>query len=163
MFVPAQNLPGHSRIWIYQCNRELTADEVNSIGEKTRNFLESWTAHNNELKAGYEIRYHRFLILMIDEQVAGASGCSIDKSVHFIQSLEKEMGVTFMDRMQFAYKAGDHIDAVTRTAFENLFTRGLLTDETHVFNNLVSTKAELDSSWEVPLKDSWHRNLVGTG
>src|SRR3954470_21026295 len=107
MFVPSSELPAHSRIWIYQTNRQLTDEETNSISEKTKKFLESWTAHDNALKAGFEIRYNRFLILMIDEKVAGASGCSIDKSVHFIQSLEKDYQVDFFDRMSFAFKNGN--------------------------------------------------------
>jgi len=46
----------------------------------------SWTAHNNQLKAKGEIRYNRFLILIVDESQAGASGCSIDKSVPFYET-----------------------------------------------------------------------------
>src|SRR5690242_11524154 len=112
MFVPAETLPPDSRIWIYQSDRELTTEEVEQIKDETRKFLESWTAHNQTLKAGCEIRYNRFLILMVDEKSAGASGCSIDKSVHFIKSIEKNFKVSFFDRMMFAFKRNDRVEAV---------------------------------------------------
>ncbi len=160
MYVISESLPEHSRIWIYQCSRELTNEELDSIGAETKQFLDSWTAHDQALKAGFEIRYHRFLILMIDEKIAGASGCSIDKSVHFIQSLEKKYLVSFFDRMKFAYKDHEMVNAVSRNEFEKLFSQGILHDNSIVFNNLIITKKELESNWEIPLKDSWHKNLV---
>lgn len=161
MYVSSESLPDHSRIWIYQCSRELTDDEIVSIGTETKLFLEGWTAHNQVLKAGYEFRYNRFLILMIDEKAAGASGCSIDKSVHFIQSLEKKYGVSFMDRMKFAYKEQGRVEVVSRNQFEDMFSKGILNVDTVVFNNLIATKKELRSDWEVALSDSWHKELVG--
>jgi hypothetical protein len=160
MYSPTEDLPGHSRIWIYQCSRELTSPELVSIADEAKLFLESWTAHNQSLKAGYEIRYSRFLILMIDEKTAGASGCSIDKSVHFIKSLEKKYEVAFLDRMQFAYKINDKVETVAAGAFESLFSNGQLTKDSIVFNNLIQTKGELDSAWEISLMDSWHKDLI---
>ncbi|MEO8086414.1 MAG: ABC transporter ATPase [Bacteroidota bacterium] len=161
MYSNSQNLPSHSRIWIYQCSTELTSEVENLIGDETKFFLESWTAHDKALQAGFEIRYHRFLILMIDEKVAGASGCSIDKSVHFIQSLEKKFGLSLMDRMQFAYKLNEKVETVSRNEFEKLFEEGILNQESIVFNNLLHTKQELDSAWEIPVRDSWHRQMIG--
>ena len=162
MYANSDSLPAHSRIWIYQCSRELSNDEAEAIGAGTQQFLENWTSHNQALKASYELRYNRFLILMIDEKVAGAGGCSIDKSVHFVQALEKQYKVSFFDRLSFAYKIKDRVEVVSRPQFEDLISRGILNDDTIVFNNLVSTTKELESGWEIPLKESWHKGLVKT-
>ncbi len=162
MYSATEKLPDHSRVWIYQSNRELTGAEIESIGKETQNFLETWTAHDNALMAGFEIRYNRFIILMIDEKVAGASGCSIDKSVHFIQSLEKKYQTSFMDRMKFAFKQSDRVEVVSGKVFGELFSNGAIDNNSIVFNNLVSTKAELKAAWEVPLKNSWHKDIVNT-
>ncbi len=160
MYVPASQMPAHSRVWIYQSSREFTAEEITIISEKAKQFLESWTAHEQKLKASFEIPYNHFLIIMTDEQVAGASGCSIDKSFHFIQSLEKELNLSLLDRMLFTYKKGNSVEVLKRSAFEKLLATGELHDNTIVFNNMVQTKEELENKWEVPLKDSWHKNLV---
>ena len=38
MFVPFNELPDTSRIWIYQCGRELKEDEVTEIKKLSENF-----------------------------------------------------------------------------------------------------------------------------
>src|SRR3954466_10284215 len=99
MYVDPSLMPSDSRIWIYQSNRTFSGQEISVIEERAKQFLETWTAHDNALRASFEIRYNHFLLIMIDKNYAQASGCSIDKSVHFIQSLEKEFNITLMDRM----------------------------------------------------------------
>jgi hypothetical protein len=160
MYIATDKLPADSRIWIYQSNRELTADEIEHINSSTREFLESWTAHNEALKAGFEIRYNRFLILMVDQKAAGASGCSIDKSVHFIKSLEKKFNLDFFDRMSFAFKRDGSVEVLPRQEFEKLYQNGALNSDTIVFNNLIETKGELALNWEIPVKKSWHQSIL---
>jgi len=80
-----KNLPGDSRIWIYQANRKLREEEVGQIATKTKTFLEQWTAHGSDLEAGFEIRYNRFIVIGLNQENATTSGCSIDTSVNFIQ------------------------------------------------------------------------------
>jgi hypothetical protein len=149
----------HSRVWVYQSDRKLTADEAVQIQMHMDNFTRSWTAHNNQLKAKAEIRYNRFLILFVDESQAGASGCSIDKSVNFMKQLEQEFGINLFDRFNLAYRDGEEIISVPRHQFEELLKLGKINTETIVFNNLAQNVAELETKWEVPFKDSWHIQL----
>ena len=151
----------HSRVWIYQSDRKLTSDEVLQIQINLDNFTHSWTAHNNQLKAKAEVRYNRFLVLIVDESQAGASGCSIDKSVNFMKQIEQQYGIVLFDRFNLAYRSGDNILSVPRHEFEILIREGVITQDTLVFNNLVQTLEELQTKWEVPLKDSWHMQLFG--
>ncbi|MFA6086595.1 ABC transporter ATPase [Mucilaginibacter sp.] len=148
-----------SRVWVYQSDRKLTADEVVQIQMHLDNFTRSWTAHNNQLKAKAEIRYNRFLVLIVDETQAGASGCSIDKSVNFMKQLEQEFGINLFDRFNLAYRDGEEIISVPRHQFEELLKSGKINTETIVFNNLAQNVAELETKWEVPFKDSWHIQL----
>ena len=90
MLVPFESLPDEARIWIYQANRTFTDEEVTRLKSQLDEFLTQWTVHGSNLKAGYEIRYKRFLVIGLDQSLNAASGCSIDASVHFIQTLEKE-------------------------------------------------------------------------
>jgi len=162
MFVEAETLSADSRVWVYQASREFSGEEINSIGELTREFLAGWTAHNNALNAGFEIRYNRFLILMVDEKSAGASGCSIDKSVHFIKSLEKKFGIDFFDRMSFAYKKDGAVETVNKIEFNKLYSKGILNSDSIVFNNLIETREQLATRWEIPLKNSWHVSYLAS-
>jgi hypothetical protein len=162
MFLPSSQLSPESRLWIYQADRELTSKEEEFIGENTIAFLEKWTAHNNELKASYEIRYHRFLIIMVDENHNSAGGCSIDKCLHLIQQFEKAMNISFLNRLLLAYKDGDKIQVVSKSKFEDQLHSGILNENTIVFNNLITTKAELETSWEIPMEKSWHKVMLAT-
>jgi hypothetical protein len=149
----------HSRVWIYQSDRKLTADELVQIQMNLDNFTRSWTAHNNQLKAKAEIRHNRFLVLIVDESQAGASGCSIDKSVNFMKQIEQQFGINLFDRFNLAYRDGEEVLSVPRHQFEELLKAGTINTQTIVFNNLVQNVTELQTKWEVPFKDSWHIQL----
>lgn len=156
------NFSENSRIWIYQSHRELDSAELSRIEPILNSFTADWTAHNNQLKAKAEIRYNRFIILTVDENQAGASGCSIDKSVNLMKSLEQEFNISLFDRFNIAYRTADGITSVTRNDFEELIKHGLVNPETIVFNNLVATLKDLDTKWEVPFKDSWHAQVFAS-
>jgi hypothetical protein len=148
-----------SRVWIYQSDRKLTDREVQQIQPELDKFTTNWTAHNNELKAKGEIRYNRFFILIVDESQAGASGCSIDKSVHFMQQVQQHLGINLFDRFNLAYREGEEVLSLPRHGFEDLLKQGTINKQTIVYNNLVQNLAELETKWEVPFKDSWHIQL----
>jgi len=151
----------NSRVWVYQSDRELTDNEALQIKVLLDNFTTGWTAHNNQLKAKAEIRYNRFIILIVDESQAGASGCSIDKSVHFMQQIEAQFGINLFDRFNLAYRKGSEVLSAPRAQFEELLKQGNINTDTIVFNNLVQNLTELDNKWEVPFKNSWHIQLFG--
>lgn len=153
-------LPPDTRAWIYQSSRELTEDEAAEIREKANAFADKWTAHGKAMRASIEIFYNRFIAVFADESQAMASGCSIDSSVRFIQQLEKEYSISLLERMNVAYKKGSEVHAVHLNRFRELLQQGEVNENTVVFNNLVNTKADFEKSWEVPLKDSWHKQLV---
>ena len=147
------------RIWIYQADRQLTDREKAQVLDKLGSFTAQWRAHGKPLAAKAEIRHDRFIIVMVDDAVAPPTGCSIDKSVHLLKEIEGETGLTLFDRMQVAYREGGQISVVSRAEFEQLITEGRVTDDTIVFNNLVATYPELETHWEVPLRDSWHAKV----
>lgn len=154
------SLPLHSRVWIYQSVRELSAQEVTDIRANALSFLNQWTSHGNSMDAAIDVLYNRFIIVAVDEQTAPASGCGIDKSVRFIQDIEKQFNTTLLDRMQVAYKVGDSIHSCSLSEFEKLINIKQVDESTIVFNNLVSTLAELKSNWQIPLKQSWHSKML---
>ncbi|WP_353138291.1 ABC transporter ATPase [Pseudopedobacter sp.] len=148
-----------SKVWIYQSNRIFTSAELERLNTILADFTTSWTAHNQQLKASYEIKYQRFIVLIVDETLTGASGCSIDKSVHVMKAIEEEFKVNLFDRFQVAWKEGNEIKITGRSEFESLIQEQKVNAETIVFNNLVKNLSELNHAWEVPLKESWHAKV----
>jgi hypothetical protein len=151
----------NSRVWVYQADKKLSDSEVQQIKTLLDSFTTGWTAHNNQLKAKAEIRYNRFLILIVDENQAGASGCSIDKSVNFMKQIGEQFNINLLDRFNLAYRDGEEVLSAPRNDFEELLKNGHITTNTIVFNNMVQNLAELQTKWEVPFKDSWHIQLFG--
>ncbi|HTE01257.1 MAG TPA: hypothetical protein VK668_18350 [Mucilaginibacter sp.] len=149
----------HSRVWIYQSDKELSDEQAAQILDQLSSFAAEWTAHNHQLKAKAEIRYNRFLILIVDETQAGASGCSIDKSVNFMKKLEQQFGINLFDRFNLAYREGEQVLSLPRHGFEELLKEGKINKQTIVYNNLVQNLSELETKWEVPFTDSWHIQL----
>ena len=99
--------------------------------------------------------------MMVDEKQAMASGCSIDKSVHFIMGLENEFNISLTNRMLFAYtNNGTEVFIADRNEFERLIKEKVIKDDTKVYNTLVKDKSELEAGFEIPFEKSWHKNLV---
>ena len=160
MVVEFDQLPDDARIWIYQAGRKLSDQEVDHVAGQTRSFLSEWTAHGARLKAGFLIRYNRFLVIGLDQSEASASGCSIDTSVRFIQSLEKDLDVDLLDKMNVTYYNGPHIAYKPLDEFKKMAKARSVSARTVVFNNLVNTKAEYLEHWEVPASESWHSRFL---
>lgn len=153
-------LPDDSRIWIYQCNRTFTDTEVEELRIRISAFLEDWTAHGSQLQAGFKMPYNRFIIIGLDQTQSSASGCSIDASVHFIQSLEKTYDVDLLDRMNVSFKQGKFIAYKDLKDFKKMVKNKSVSAQTIVFNNLINNKAELEEYWEVPMEESWHSRFL---
>ena len=156
MTVQFSSLPQTARIWIYQCNRSFTLDEIQEISNKLQTFLEGWTSHGVDLKAAFEIRYKRFIVIGLDQNEQLASGCSIDASIHFIQQLETAFKVDLLDKLNVSYKQGDYIAYKPLKEFKKMVKDKAVSRNTIVFNHLVQTKAEYLDFWEVPAAESWH-------
>jgi hypothetical protein len=155
------NLPDHSRVWIYTSSREFTNDEVAQIETAGKEFVNSWKAHGSALAAEFQIIYNRFIVISADEQVSGVSGCSIDSSVKFISETESRFKVSLIDKMNLAYHGPENKVAVLHMIdFQKEMDNGGIHSQTMVFNNLVGNLGELRTSWELPLVESWHKQLL---
>jgi len=153
------NISENSRVWIYQSDRPFTNEEEQAIQKILNDFTTEWQAHGHALAALAEIYYHQFIVLSVDEQIAGATGCSIDKSVHLMKELESKFNINLFDRFRMAYKSGEDIINCSREEFEERIKKGIVDGKTLVFNNLISRRKELETSWNIPLADSWHAKV----
>ncbi|MEZ4854152.1 ABC transporter ATPase [Flavobacterium sp.] len=159
MYVPFESLPPHARIWIYQSNRKLSETEVLEITEQTEAFLHEWSAHGQPLEASFVIKYNRFLIIAVNQDVQAATGCSIDASVKFIQNLEQKYAIDLLDKMNVTYKQGEFIAHKSLIDFKKMAKEKAVNANTIVFNNLVNTIEEWQDFWEVPASESWHNRF----
>tara|TARA_R110002073_G_scaffold306012_5_gene475181 strand:- start:27051 stop:27536 length:486 start_codon:yes stop_codon:yes gene_type:complete len=160
MFVEYQKLPNHSRVWVYQSEREFTQEEIDFISKNAIQFIENWTKHGSDLQGSFTIKYNQFLVLAVDEGFNNVSGCSIDASVHFVQELEKALKVDMMNKMNISFRNGDNINIVKMSLFKEFVKENKVNTDTVVFNNMITTKGDFESKWEVPANQSWHKRFL---
>lgn len=148
-------MPDHARIWLFQAERFLTDEETAQLQETGNRFAAQWKAHGKDLAAQFGIIGNLFAVMAIDEQLEGASGCSIDTFMRFIQDAEKALNVRFTNRLVFAYLHQGELKIATGAAAKQLAAEGILTAETPVFDNLVPTLGQLRHEWLKPAAKVW--------
>ena len=156
MIVPFSQLPDHSRVWIYPSNRRFSDEEIAQLQSDIEQFLSDWTAHGASLSAGYCIPHQQFIVFALDEADQQATGCSIDKSVHFIQTLEQSLSVSLLDKMNVHYVNGDSIDVIDLKSFKKMVKSKQVLPSSTVFNHLVTTELDFVNHWETSAEQSWH-------
>lgn len=149
-----------SRVWVYVASRKLKPEESTQLQNLLNIFVQKWTAHNEDLKAVAEVFANQIIVMMVDQTQAGASGCSIDKSVHFLEQVGRELNVDLFDRMRFGAVVDNQLQLLAKDDFAAAVTEGHINADTPVLNTLVQTRRELLDIWLTPFGNSWHRRLV---
>lgn len=163
--VDFEELPGSARLWAFGSDRSPSPTETAHLLDRMETFLEEWTAHDRELRTGFDWREHRFLLIGLDEEHGDASGCSIDALHRQVQSLEEELGTEMLDagRVWLEDSRG-RIRSLDRPAFERLAEAGEVGPETVVFDLTVDRVADVrEGRWRRPAGESWHAALLDDG
>lgn len=160
MYIPFNELPETSRIWIYQSNRSFIPEELVDLEQKIKVYLDQWSAHGIGLTTSFEIRYNRFIVIGVNQEIHPVSGCSLDDLARFIQELERNYQVDLFDRMNVSYRQGEHIAYKKLADFKKMVKEKAVSAKTIVFNNLVNTKSEYETDWEIPMEESWHNRFL---
>lgn len=150
-----------NRVWAYTISRELSDVELNQLLKEGRNFATGWTAHEQQLSAGFEIYKNRIIVVKVNEEVTGASGCSIDKLTRFVKEAEQAYGVELMNRLLVAYKNGNAVEVVHSSKIKEMLLKGIMNENTIIYNTSVANETELQN-WEQPLKSSWLSKYLQT-
>lgn len=159
-----EQLPASSRTWIYGAHRPPDGSEAAHLIGHTRRFLRDWTAHDRALRAGFDWRHHRFLIVAVDESRAAASGCSIDALVRHVSEMESELELPLVDTAPVWLRDPDRdgrIRTVSREEFRRLAEEGRVDASTTVFDLTVDRLGDLrEGAWELPAGECWHASLL---
>lgn len=155
MFIPFDDMPPESRVWVYQSSRQLREDEQLKMSEMAQGFIQQWAAHNQPLKGSFKLFYNHFLVVSVDESYNQASGCSIDASVHWVKQIEQQFNIDFFDRTKVAFLEDGEVLVESISDLKRTILEGKVTDQTLTFNNLVKDKEELTAQWVVPASESW--------
>lgn len=155
MYIPFEEINDKARIWIYQSDRVLNSSEINEIEATGVNFVREWTAHQQTLHSSFKIFHSCFLVLVVDENVNDASGCSIDKSVHFIKQVEQRFNLNLFNRLNVGFMEDGQANIMTVKQFVDFYNDHPSKEDIRIFNNLIFSKKDLYGDWLVSVSDSW--------
>ena len=156
--VTFDDLPDHARVWVFAAERPLAAGEQESLLRDVDAFLDGWAAHGVPLRCGRDLRYDRFLLVAVDEEAAGVSGCSADALTRKLREHERALGTALLDNGPVLYRSPHGIERVSRPAFGALADAGTVSPDSVVFNNTVADLGAVRAGrWETPARESWHR------
>lgn len=155
-------LPADARVWVFGASDAPPGDAVAELRASMAEFVERWTAHRAELRAGFDWLHDRFLVIAVDESRVGASGCSIDALTAEVRRLEGVAGVSLLDSAPVWYRdAGGAIRRVSRDEFRRLAGAGRVGPDTTVFDLTIDRlEAVRTGAWEVEAGRSWHAGLL---
>jgi len=160
MNYPISSLSNDSRVWIFTSSTIIEDNIAKQLIDDTSIFLDNWLAHQQTLKAGVVLLYNQFLIVSVDENHVGASGCSIDKLHSFVHLEEKKLNLKLLDRMRVVYKTEEEIKNISVLELQKLLKEGKVSETTVVFNPLIETLSDLNSKFEIQLKDTWLNKFI---
>ena len=154
-------LPGRARLWVHVADRELTAAEQGALVRQLNDFLVGWSAHGAPLVAAGTVLYDRVLVVGLDEERAGATGCSIDKLVGWVRAHGEAAQVDWFDRHQVLWRQPGETEwkAMRTPEFWALRKAEVVTADSEVVDPLAVTVKEAKSGngWLVKRFDeSWH-------
>lgn len=157
-YVPFDRLSDSTRLWIFASDRELSKPEEQMLIAEMQTFVQSWTAHNAALLASCDLRHGRFLFIAVNEAMTSASGCSIDEMMRRVRMIGETYGIEFFGMPRVQYRdASSSIRSILRSEFAELATKADVMADTIVFDNTISTLADLtNGKWELPAKNAWH-------
>ena len=154
MLVEFENISDNSRIWIYASPIFLNNENQTYISKLLSNHLDTWQAHQVPLKAAYTILENHFIVIALDENIASASGCSIDTLQHKIQEIENYLAVSLTNRLNVFCKVDDKIKCVPSKELSKFANK-----ETLFYDLTIQKKSDL-SSYLKPIKEGWCSRLV---
>ncbi len=156
-----EDLSEQSKLWIYSADRFLNDEESLIIENELSTFLNEWNAHGSPILNFGKLYHKRFLVIFADETKSYASGCSIDKSVHFIEYIGQKLGIDWFNRLQFQYIKDDKVIAINGASdLKDLIKNQEISGDTLIFDNTIKDKGQFEKEWTKPLKESWLKRYL---
>ncbi|MHA4737094.1 hypothetical protein [Dyadobacter sp. MSC1_007] len=155
MYIPFSDIDFQARVWVYQADRQLTQEETGIITETLKASLDTWEAHGKPLTASGKVFEHRFVVIAVDERDELPSGCSIDKSVHWLQEIGQRMNIDFFDRSLAYLDDNDEVQTIPVPKIKQAVVNETILPTTTIFDNQVSTKAQWMKRWKIAASNSW--------
>lgn len=159
--VPFETLPDESRVWVFGSDRALVGADAERLLAEVDRFLAHWKAHGVPLTCARDWRDEHLLTIGVDSTQESASGCSIDGLFRVLQAIERPLGARLVAGGRVFYRddAG-RVQCASRSDVPDLATRGVITEDTSVFDTGVTTAGTWRERFEAPAGATWVGQLL---
>ena len=154
MHILYSELPSHSKVYIYQSNKELNNIELSDIQNLLIDFSSNWQTHGKPVNNTFKLFSH-FICFFVDESSYITSGCSLDAMVGIIKSIGIKFNIDFFNRNNIAFIDDKKTKLLSLNDFKDLIKPDVI-----VYNNLVKTKSEFESNWKAPVRETWLKRYL---
>ncbi len=159
--VSFDTLPDDARIWVFGAAAPIDDVDAAKLLAAVDAFLFQWKAHGHPLTCARHWRDDCFLVIGVDQNSEGASGCSIDGLFRTLQGLEAAIGTAMIGGGRIFFRdALTLVHSVTRAEFEAMARRGEIGAKTRVFDTTLTTAGTYRASFERPASTGWHADLL---
>ena len=153
-----KNMPEDAKIWVFPSRKKFYTNQIKELEEKIAGFVRQWTDKNTSLSATSFLKYHRFVIVCAFSPDPISTAIT-NELISFIMELQTDYKTELMDKMNVCFKQGEYVQYKDLKDFKKLIKDKAVNKKTIVFDNLVATKQEFETYWELPASESWYGNM----
>lgn len=159
--VDFETLPDSARVWIFGSDIPLSDEGTNVLLKGVDRHLADWRAHGAPLTVARQWRDGRFLVIAVDQNAEGASGCSIDGLFRVLTQLEGSVGASLVGGGRAFYRDGHGaVQSASRADVSALAGSGAITRDTVVFDTSLTDLGTFRACFERRAKESWVGDLL---
>lgn len=166
---PANNmmfstLSDDASVWLYAADRRLDHASAEHVQAHVNAFRNTWRTHGREVVSDCELIEHRLLVVAAEVPGGSMSGCGIDKSLHTLDNLARELGFTWVSGLHVVFlDQQGQLQTTTRPGFRALAADGTVNGQTPVVDLAAERLGEVRRrGLHVPLSQSWHAQFLDT-
>jgi hypothetical protein len=155
MIVDFIEIPKWCKLWVFPSSRKFYPQEISELKTSIETFLNEWSSNEEGFNCAFQLKYDRFIIISVDDSEKKLSLKAHDKLSAFILSLEAKYEILLLDKINVCYKQGEFVQYKDLKEFKKMMKNKGVSQKTIVFNNMITSKRELEEDWEINIMDSW--------
>lgn len=160
MFIKFQELPNDAKVWIYIGDRKLASNEKAELIGKIEPFLSRWKSEGKEFKSSYEILEDQILVVGGVSEGFALSGCTMDALKKTVEKWDESLQLNFTAIPKFCYRGPHAIVCRNQAQFKEDIRKGLVTEQTKVFDNTILAMEDYRKGIEFPIQKCWHNRVL---
>lgn len=157
---PFLGFDGTSKIWLFQTVEALSPEDQQAIRHAFDIFISTWTAHQQSLKAAYNVYFDHFLVISVDAKGNHATGCSLDSLHQQVASVGNKIGKDFFNRLHIPVLLEDDLIFITKKELKTKLADGTLFSDSLILDQTIQQIGEWKSKWVKPIESSWIKSMI---